>query len=71
MPRFRATVWTLSAAAGAVEGDAGIQRHIAEEFCYAESGFKAWVMDNYTHHVDDQVWIGPISAKPDLPLLGR
>lgn len=65
MPRYRATVWTLSALAETVEGDAAIRRHIVERFANSKREFEASVRDDYISDPDNHVWLGPISEKPD------
>lgn len=61
--KFRATIWYLSAAAAAVEGNAGIRRYIVEHEAQDVEDFKAMVMDAATRHVDDSIEFGPITTK--------
>jgi hypothetical protein len=63
MPIFRATVWTLSAMAAAVDGDNAIRRRIVELSADDERSFEAAVQDWYIDNVDNEVWFGPISQK--------
>jgi hypothetical protein len=61
MPRFRATVWHLSSAAEAVEGDAGIRRFVTEREARSAEYFKADVMDDYIDDLDAEITFGPIT----------
>lgn len=63
MPLFRATIWTLSATAAAVEGNAGLERRVVEYSADDEEDFIACVTDSHTRHVDDSVSFGPISQR--------
>jgi len=63
MPRFRATVWTLSATAACVEGDEGIERRVVELDAEDERKFEAEIRDWYISDPDNDVWFGPITRK--------
>lgn len=65
MKFYIATVWTLSATAEAVDGDAGIQRNIVRAGAANPIEFRRGLEINYMDrsggHVDDQIWVGPVS----------
>lgn len=63
MPRYRATVWTLSATAEVVDGDSAIQRNIVEREAESATDFEMTIRDEHIHNVDNNVWFGPISEK--------
>jgi len=63
MPVFRATVWTLTAMAEDMEGDAGIRRRVIEYVTESAKTFEAAVRDNYSTAPDTRIWFGPISEK--------
>lgn len=58
---FRATVWTLSATAAIVDGDAALQRRIVTEKAETSEEFEAIIRDRFTWNVDDEVSFGPVS----------
>jgi hypothetical protein len=61
MPLFRATVYTLSSAVEAIEGDAGISRTVIEAEAENAGRFEAEIRDRYIHDVDAMVDFGPVS----------
>lgn len=65
MPLYRATVWTLSSAVGAVDGYAGLVRRIRTLSADSAEDFKAIVMDEFLHDVDCEVTFGPVSEIED------
>jgi hypothetical protein len=64
MAKFRATVWTLSAAAECVDGWEGLRRNVVElDGVESARDFEATIRDWYISDVDNGVWFGPISRK--------
>ena len=71
MPRFRATVYILTSAVAAVEGDQGISRHIIELEAEDREMFKAEIHDQHLHDVDCEIDFGPITEKEHEDYLSR
>ncbi len=54
------TAWILTSMVGAVEGDAGLSRHIFRIKTTSPEMFKAEVRDMHLHDVDCEIYFGPI-----------
>ena len=65
MPIYIATVYTLSAMAEAVDGDAGIRRQVHRLEARDPKDFEASIRDLYISDPDNNVWFGPIGLSKE------
>jgi len=65
MPNYIATVWHNSSTGQAVDGDAGLRRHVIRLHAEDERDYRAQVRDRWIDDVDADVSFGPISLSND------